>query len=141
MRKILLAILFLAVSSGCGQKSLDPSIELGGKRFRVQVADTDQERMAGLSNRENLPIDAGMLFIFPKKEIHTFWMKEMLFPLDIIWINNDEIIGWSENAQPEGDKPRMTYSSPAPVDRVLELSSGQIKALDLKIGDKIKYDF
>ncbi len=80
------------------------SIEVaGGKEnhiLHVLVADSKEERIQGLSYREQIPLD-GMLFIFPSSKKYAFWMKGMSFPLDIIWINeNGEVVGFKENALP-----------------------------------------
>ncbi|MEK9180332.1 MAG: DUF192 domain-containing protein [Patescibacteria group bacterium] len=121
---------------------------LAGETFRVEIADSLVEKALGLSGREGLregdgstrSPHGGMLFIFDHPSTQTFWMKEMLFPIDIIWINGTKIIGFAENAQTEqGKKPRQLelYSSPGPADRVLEVRAGTVARLGVKVGDEI----
>ena len=62
---------------------------LGGKTFSVDVADTVYTQAKGLSNRQSLGYNEGMLFIFKDVDIHGFWMKDMLFPIDIIWMDEN----------------------------------------------------
>ena len=64
-----------------------PKIHLGGKTFNVEIADTNKTRALGLSGRESLPHNQGMLFVFDQDGGHPIWMKGMRFELDIIWIN------------------------------------------------------
>jgi uncharacterized membrane protein (UPF0127 family) len=84
-----------------------------------------------------------MLFIFPNEEKHFFWMKDMLFPIDIIWINNaKEIVYIDENTSiPETNTPDYNlplFSSPKPVSYVLEVNAGFSEKNNIKIGDKVE---
>lgn len=106
--------------------------------LKVQVADTVKTRMQGLSGREQLASDEGMLFIFPFSGKHGFWMKDMNFDLDIIWTRENKIIGISENVKkPEASSfaSLETVYPPEPADSVLEVNSGFSKANNLKIGE------
>ena len=62
-------------------------LEIGEETFIVEIADNDEERVRGLSLREPIEANRGMLFIFDVSGNYSFWMKDMLFALDIIWIN------------------------------------------------------
>lgn len=107
-------------------------------RFEVEIADEPLEQARGLSGRKSLGEREGMLFIFPDLANRTFWMSGMKFPLDIIWIRGDIVAGFAENIPPAAGIPKI-YSSPEPVDKVLEINAGLIKKLEIKIGDKIKF--
>ena len=79
-----------------------------------------------------------MLFIFPDKNIRVFWMKDMNFDIDLLWIDDDKIIGYEKNMLGliRSDKlPKFT--SPQEIDKVLEIKAGLIDILDIKIGDII----
>jgi hypothetical protein len=78
-----------------------------------------------------------MLFIFSDSQNRTFWMKNMLFPLDIIWINDGKIVNISRNLPPEGDLPSNKYHSGRPADHVLEINSGLSDKLHFKPGDNV----
>ncbi|EKD25527.1 MAG: hypothetical protein ACD_80C00031G0001 [uncultured bacterium (gcode 4)] len=115
-------------------------IFINNQRINVEIADTDSLRSKGLSGRKSLDQNAGMLFIFPKTAIYSFWMKEMNFPLDIIWINGETIEDITENIPNTKYKELSElplYSPKVPVDKVLEVNSGTVKLLNIKIGDKV----
>ena len=100
MKTYLLLIFILIFLSGCDHSK--PSlVSLNEKTFEVEIADTSLERAQGLMFRAELKEYQGMLFIFPISEKHSFWMKNTLIPLDIIWIDeNKKIVYIYENAQP-----------------------------------------
>lgn len=110
---------------------------VGNQIFEVEIADEPLEHSRGLSARANLPENQGMLFIFNDIASRKFWMVGMKFPLDIIWIRGDEIIGFSENLPPAGKSDYLLYSPPAPADKVLEINVGLVEKLGIKIGDRI----
>ncbi len=115
------------------------SLSVGGEVFEIDVAETPLTRAQGLSDRETLAKNDGMLFIFDSADYQGFWMKDMKFPIDIIWIKGDRVVGWQEAAPPDDDPNRAVYYSPEPVDKVLEVSSGAVARLGLRIDDIIKF--
>lgn len=73
-------------------------VEVDGQKIVVDIADSDEERIKGLSGRE----EQSMLFIFPNEDFHGIWMKDMLFPIDIIWIDKDlKIVHIEKNVSPD----------------------------------------
>ncbi len=112
-------------------------VQVGAARFSIEIADTDNKRAQGLSDRESLPQNSGMLFVFPTSDTYAFWMHRMKFPLDFVWIKGDKVVDLTENVpQPLTE----TYAPPTikpkePVDKVLEINAGEIKKNDIKIGD------
>jgi uncharacterized membrane protein (UPF0127 family) len=81
--------------------SKGPYVIIAGVRLSVEVADTPAERGRGLSGREMLPENSGMLFVFDTPGRYGFWMYGMKFPLDIIWIDESlRVVYFVENAQP-----------------------------------------
>src|SRR3989344_6562762 len=68
---------------------LTTTLSIGETQLIVEIADTDVTRENGLSDRLTLPENAGMLFIFNTDDYHHFWMKDMNFPLDLIWIDDN----------------------------------------------------
>lgn len=113
-------------------------LKIGDSTFSVEIADTPDSRARGLSYRESLGADNGMLFIFEAPASYGFWMKGMKFPLDMVWIVSDSIVGFSENAPPASGFVPKIYFPPEPVDKVLELNAGSVKKHQLRIGDKIQ---
>jgi uncharacterized membrane protein (UPF0127 family) len=82
-----------------------------------------------------------MIFLFEKPKNLAFWMKDMHFPIDIIWINNNKVIEVSENIKPEpniNEYNLKKYSSSQRANIVLELSAGKAKQLNIKNGSIIK---
>ncbi len=114
------------------------TIFINDQEFRAEIADTDEKRVLGLSGRENLPEDSGLLFIFPTSDYYPFWMKDMNFPIDILWIDeNWTIVDITENVQPESYP--QTFRPQTPAKYVLEINAGLSKDLNIKRGDKIRF--
>ena len=113
-----------------------------GEKIPVEVADTLKKRSLGLGKRASLKKGWGMLFVFEKRKPHRFWMKDMQFPLDIIWLDNHRIVHIIPNAKPANsmEKPEV-MTSPVPVNFVLEIAAGRAAKLRLKTGQRINYKF
>lgn len=100
--------------------------------FNVEIAETNRERVKGLMNREFLDKDSGMLFIFPKEDIWSFWMKNTLIPLDIIWVNeNSSIVEIKQNVQPCKENTCTIYSPKNKSKYVLEINAGLVDNLNI----------
>jgi len=109
--------------------------------FTVELAMTTQERTRGLMLRERLDLDKGMLFIFENEGEYSFWMKNTLIHLDIIWINkNKEVVFISKNTQLCKADPCPTINPDKKAQYVLELNGGVTDKIGLDIGDKIVFD-
>ena len=113
-----------------------------GEEIPVEVADTLKKRRLGLGKRTSLKKGWGMLFIFGKRKPYRFWMKDMQFPLDIIWLDNHRIVHIIHNAKPANsrDQPEV-MTSPVPVNFVLEIAAGRAAKLRLKTGQRMKFKF
>lgn len=119
----------------------NPTVTINGHKFQVAIADSNEEKEIGLSKTESLPQDQGMIFLFEKPGFYSFWMKNMKLPIDIIYINNDQIVTIQNNVQPaKNDESPTIYTSTEPSDKVLEINSGLAEKYDLKKGDMVKYD-
>lgn len=113
------------------------SLVIGGKTFFIKIADTDEERALGLSGTKNISNREGLLFVFPTDDVYGFWMKDMNFPIDIVWIDkNMKIVHIEKNLSPES-YPKV-FTPDAESRYVLEISAGQAEQLKLKIGDIVK---
>ena len=107
--------------------------------FLVELALTADEQIQGLSGRLVLETDTGMLFVYEMQRKHTFWMPDMHFPLDIVWIGSDCTVADvtlnalpPEPGQPNQDLP--LYSPESPVQYVLEINAGEAEAKGIKAG-------
>ena len=79
-----------------------PTIQLKGQPIRISIADTETARQQGLSGRAGLAADEGMLFVFPEDGTYAFWMKDMLFSIDILWLSGDgAVVYMAENVSPD----------------------------------------
>lgn len=113
--------------------------QVGGKNIDLEIANTPNERYLGLSGRSEICLDCGMLFNFPKKEEQSFVMRNMNFPLDIIFIADEKITKIYHNLEPEGSDPQKVYSSEGLVDYVVELRGGRSRELNIEEGDTIVF--
>ncbi len=111
-----------------------PQVSFGDVAFAVELATTFGERALGLSGRSSIGRNSGMLFIYETDATPGFWMRGMLFPLDIIWIDGQgEVVGVSSDLSPApgGSQPPLYYP-PGPIRYVLEVNAGL--AEELRIG-------
>lgn len=120
------------------------TVSIDGAAFRVELARTMAEEARGLSFRPSLGADEGMLFFFDNHPgIQSFWMKDMNFPLDIIWIGGGRVLGFAENAAPQPETPMWglkIYNSPDGTDRVLEVNAGTVAKYHIKVGDAVEME-
>ena len=116
--------------------SANKKIIVGGKWVDVEIVDTEEKRIQGLSGREQLDVDTGMLFVFDTPDFHGIWMKDMNFNIDIVWVNAEyEIVHLVEDATPES-YPKV-FTPPQKSLYVLELPAGFIKSSGIALGDKL----
>lgn len=103
----------------------------------LEIADNDYERQLGLMKRVSMEENQGMLFIFPADAIQSFWMRNTLIPLDMIFINsNKQIVTIHKNTKVLSDQ---SYPSTAPARYVLEVVSGFTDKYKVNVGDKINW--
>lgn len=129
-----MALLFSFIKRA-GNSPEQTIVQINQNSYLVDVANNPALWAKGLSGRETLNQDEGMLFIFPNSIMRTFWMKGMNFNLDILWISENKIIGIAQNALPGMEN---LYKSPSPADMVLELSAGVVEKDNIQVGDIIK---
>lgn len=109
-------------------------ISIGGVAVQVEIADTDAERARGLSGHAPLGDLAGMLFIFPEEGLYSFWMRDMTFPIDILWLDAaGAVVHIEENVSPHTYPTAFTSGSPARY--VLEVRAGFADQHDIEIGE------
>ena len=116
-------------------------VELGGKRYTVEIADSDEERARGLMFRDSMPAERGMLFIHDIEEPQAYWMKNTRIPLDILYFDNARRLVSQQRDVPactlgDGCPP---YPSDAPARYVLELNAGPAEAMGLQDGTELKF--
>ncbi len=117
-------------------------VDVNGEIIGLEVAETPQQQATGLMARESLPDDRGMLFPFEPARPVSFWMKNVLIPLDMVFIHRGEIVAIAEDVPPCAATPCPTYGPENQlVDYVLELRGGRSAELDLQVGDAIAFDW
>jgi uncharacterized membrane protein (UPF0127 family) len=119
----------------------DGFVMLANQQVNFELADNAAEQAVGLSNKSSIGPNQGMLFAFTEPNIPSFWMKNMQFPIDIIWINGNQVVGINPNLQPQpntlaGELP--TYSPPQPVNFVLEVQAGWAEQNGVQIGHNVE---
>ncbi len=130
---------FIRVSAPAGEKFIKVFLS-DGTPITAELAVTPAERERGLMFRDRLDADQGMLFIFEREEINSFWMLNMKFPIDILWLDKDKRVVHSEAAVPPCPKePCPSYPTPHPALYVLELQSGCAAAHAIKLGDRLDF--
>lgn len=124
---------------GCASAGA-PWVELGGARYRVEIADDDAERARGLMFRDALPADQGMLFIHERQEPLAYWMKNTRIPLDILYFDgNRRLVSQQRDVPPCSAGDRCPpYPSGAPARFVLELNAGEAARLGLRDGEELR---
>jgi hypothetical protein len=112
-------------------------VQIGSLQINVELADTQAKKEKGLSDRNSLCGQCGMLFVFDTPTIGQFYMRNMNFPLDIIWISDHRVVKIDANLPPAGNDPQILYGSGQPIDYVLEINSGKSEQYGINIGDKV----
>jgi len=112
------------------------TVTVGGTPFSVEYAVTDEEKARGLMDRESLPENYGMWFVFSQLVQEEFWMKDTLIPLDMIFVDEDmKVIYIKENAVP---KSLEMIGAPSPYMYVLEVNAGKVAEHGIKVGDTVE---
>lgn len=109
---------------------------IGTKIYTLEVADTISEKSRGLSFREKMERERGMLFIFERPGKPKFCMDGMKFALDFIWIRGNTVVGLTENVQVNISRLNCEEKS----DKVIELNAGEIESSQIRIGSRIDLD-
>ena len=107
---------------------------IGGRIFRLEVARTPAERARGLMNRESLARDSAMLFVFAEEAYRSFWMKNTIIPLDILYLNSNGIVVDVQTMTPQvgvPDSELTVYRSAAPASYAIEMNAGLAQELGI----------
>lgn len=129
---IIIIIMFVLIGSKTERVCIDDHC------FEVELAQTQEERSKGLMYRESLDENKGILLIFDQEKEQSIWMKNMLIPLDIIWLNSDkEVVHIEKNVQPCGEENCESIKPNKKAKYVLELKAGQIDRTGIEMGNKL----
>lgn len=137
IRTIALACALLLSLTACAETK--PYVILKGQNITVEVADSPSKQALGLMYRRELAEDQGMLFIYSRIETMSFWMKNTLIPLDIMFFDHDlRLINVSANTPPCKTARCPSYKSTAPGKYVLEVNAGLANKWGVQPGDKLE---
>lgn len=149
MARCLIALLVacavaLAACDGGGATLERVHVRIGDLTIEAEVANTPAERVPGLGGRDRLPRDAGMLFVHVDERQRTFWMRDMRFALDFVWISADRrVVELTQDVPsptpgtPDSDLP--TYRPAVPVQYVLEVNAGIAAEAGIEVGDAVSF--
>ena len=122
------------MSSGLAQKQA----MLGSTVYTLDIADTHVLQEKGLSFRESLSPQTGMLFIFHTPDVYQFWMKDMKFAIDIIWLDENKKVVYIEEFVDPSTYPQ-SFGPETPTQYVIEIPAGDTTKVGLKVGDLINF--
>jgi hypothetical protein len=132
------SLMWLAYVELQARASMYRMVYVDGTAVHVTIADSPQEREQGLSGRAQLPPDEGLLFVFGEPGIYSFWMKDMLFSIDILWFSEErELIHIEEKVRP--DSYPTQYAPEADSLYVLEVPAGFVEEYEINIGDQLTF--
>jgi len=119
------------------------SVTIGELKIKADIVKTEKEQQKGLGGREKLAEDGGMLFVFDKENKYNFWMKDVKFPIDIIWISKEKkVVDFYQNAEVQlavPDSQLRIYSPSSSALYVLEVNAGEIEKYHIGVGNEVKF--
>lgn len=112
------------------------TLRIGDVEAKVEVADEPSERERGLMYRDSLPEDTGMLFVYPRERILSFWMRNTKIALDIAYVNQRGYIVDIQRMEPQSDE---LHESAAPAMYAVEMTAGWFEEHDIEVGDRVRF--
>jgi uncharacterized protein len=131
---VVVAVVALHVSLGMRTAK----VTINGTTITARVADTPSLQARGLSHTASLRPEQGMLFIFSQSGAQGIWMKDMQYPLDILWLDGDKTVVHIETNVSPQTYPKV-FRSPTPANYVLELPAGFVKAHQVVDGSQMLF--
>ncbi len=151
--RFLTLLLFICTIQGCGSQIQTDiaTITISGETFHLEISRDDTTRALGLMHRDEIPADGGMLFIFPDSIVRSFWMKNCLVPIDLLFLDSRGTITATHEMPVEQprqedqsewayDNTLSHYWSNSPARFAIELKTGSIARLGLHVNERISLD-
>ncbi len=147
----MVALLIAAVSCGAGPTPSKPAatrsptgpraVLPSGSTYRLELVHTPEEQAQGLMFRESLPEKTGMLFLFGDGNVHRFWMKNTMIPLDMVWMDADgRVLFISADTPPCKADPCPSYGPESPAAMVLEIAGGKAAKEKVAVGSVLHFE-
>lgn len=139
---LVIALLLFAVSYRLF-KINPPFAEINNHVFRLEIAKTEKQQEIGLAKYKSIPLNFGMLFPFGKPGFYSFWMKNMKFPIDIIYIRNSRIVTIYRNVPyPKSVNEKLPIYQPAyAADTVLEINANLSQEYGFKVNQPVEITY
>lgn len=137
---LILGILFLSfIGLQKTTTNSKQSATINGVNFNLEIAQTKEQKSIGLAKYKKIEKNFAMYFPFERKDYYSFWMKDMKFPIDIIYIDNEKIVAIFKNVQnPKSPNDKLQVYNPEKLaDSVLEISAGLSDKYNFKTGDRV----
>ncbi|MDO8669322.1 MAG: DUF192 domain-containing protein [Candidatus Buchananbacteria bacterium] len=117
----------------------DKKVIIAGQEINVKIARTPSEQSLGLGKTKTLAENNGLFFVYNNYVIPSYWMKDMEFPIDIIWIKDNMVMGYEKDLKPQGNNANLPIYQPKTfINYVLEVNAGFADKHGLKIGDRVE---
>lgn len=139
MKPISLLVLLLSFAWGLPAARFT-TVTIHQRIFRTEIAETPEQQIRGLMFRTSIPDDFAMLFPYTEEDTRSFWMKNTLVPLDIIYLDrNKTVVDLYADVPPCRREPCPDYPSRKPAQYVLEIRGGLARVIGLKVGDRVVF--
>lgn len=116
------------------------TLRLGDGVFNTQVAKTDATRTKGLSGTSDLHSDRGLIFVFDSDSKWPIWMKDMNYPIDIVWLDSDKKVVYIVTNAPPDSYPDQTFTPSKDARYVIELKAGTVSQKAIKVNGQAVFD-
>lgn len=134
-------ILILVITLSKTSSVTKTKVTISNKTFNVFVAKSDIEKQIGLSSKKEISENQGMLFLFDKPDFYAFWMKEMKFPIDIVYIENNKVTSIISNVKPPTNPGNLPiYKPQKKADMVIEINAGLATKYNFHEGSSVKIE-
>lgn len=137
---VCVVVVIVVMASMIMKSQPSSALRIGDGVYDARFATTPTTRAQGLSGTSSLGKAEALVFVFPTDGKWKIWMKDMNYPLDIVWLDDDKSVIYSvENALPEGGED-VIFEPPTDARYVIELSSGSVEARNIVVGDRAEFD-
>jgi len=131
-------LLVLTLLRFYGPWNANATLKAGGHTYKLQVVTTAAAQEKGLGGRGSMPLENGMLFVFQGEGIRCFWMKDMQFPLDIIWTNKAHKVVYIQPELAPDTYPR-SFCPQQQAQYVIELNAGEAARSGIRVGETLTF--